>query len=271
MGAGVRRPGRQLGVMWMVVVAVLGGSLVTPAGAEVVEGRCSGVISLGDAVTVGFDHPRDVPLPVPAGGTFGFLGEVDRGPDDPDTIDYQGELSVLLPLGSVPLQTWRGNTSTAEVVGTGSFEVPSGVPGGTGAIPLELVFTAGDDRCVIVLGVVAPGPTWDVLRVLLVVVALLLLMVTAAAGRRDARGRGRPLTGLVSGLFAGAVTAGALFGVAAIPLDSAVWWLLPILLAVTGLLLGVTAPFGSGTRRADRTGSRPPHGPAEVDQLHQSD
>lgn len=254
MGADGRRRGHHVGLTWMVVVAVVGGALAAPARAEVVEGRCTGVISLGDTVTVGFDHPRDAAVQVPPEGTFGFLATVDRGPDDPETIDYVGELSVLLPLGSVPVQTWRGNTSTAEVVGTGAFQVPGVVPGGTGAIPLELEFTAGDDRCVIVLGVVAPGPTWDVLRVLLVVVALALLVVTLAAGRADARGRGRPLTGLVAGGLAGVFTAGALFGVAVIPLDSIAWLLLPAAIAAAGLLLGVTAPFGGGQHRAERPG-----------------
>ena len=58
--------------------------------------------------------------------------------------------------------------------------------------------------------------------------------------------KGRPFLGVISGFFFGLFGAATLFLFGAIPLDSHLIWILPILGVVLGLLMATLAPFGSG-------------------------
>jgi hypothetical protein len=57
--------------------------------------------------------------------------------------------------------------------------------------------------------------------------------------------KGRPFLGVISGFFFGLFGAVALFLFGAIPLDSHLVWILPIVGIVLGLLMATWAPFGS--------------------------
>ena len=57
--------------------------------------------------------------------------------------------------------------------------------------------------------------------------------------------KGRPFLGVISGFFFGLFGAATLFLFGAIPLDSHLVWILPILGIVLGLLMATWAPFGS--------------------------
>lgn len=255
-----------------VAAALLGSAAPMAAVAEVVSGTCTGSVTIDDTVVLEADQPRDVAVEVPTSGSFVFVGSIDRDAGEEAPVPYSGELRLLLPVGSWQLESWSGETTDTEVVASGGYVLPEVLPGGTGPIPFEVVHIAGGDVCRIVVSVTTPGSTWDAVTIGLLVVTLLLVAATFAAGRQDTRGRGRPLVGLIAGLVGGLTAAATLFGSAAIALDSAVWWVLPAVLAALGLLLGAAAPFGGGAGTAetpDADGAGPgggaPGGPIPLD------
>ncbi|MFO7778588.1 MAG: hypothetical protein R6V28_09565 [Nitriliruptoraceae bacterium] len=243
---------RSVVVPWSLVTTVLASLLLTwslqaPAAAEVVSGSCTGTVTIDDGIVLEATQPRETPVEVPANGSFVFVGSIDGSDDEEVSVPFSGELRLLLPVGSWPLEDWSGETSDTEVVASGGYALPGVMPGGTGPIPFEVLHIVGGEVCRIVVSVTTPGSTWDAVTIGLLAVTLLLVAATFAAGRRDGRGRGRPLVGLLAGLLGGLTAAATLFGAAAIPLDSAVWWILPAVLAALGLLLGAVAPFGGET------------------------
>jgi len=240
----------------LAALALIGAFPATPASAEVVEGDCDGVVTIDDEVVIDAAQPADVPVEVPRRGSFEFEGTIEREPDE-DPITQRGELRLLLPIGSHTLETWSGTTSTPEVVGRGTYEVPTFAPGGSGPLPLELVITADRQRCVILVGVTVPGTTWDATTFTLLLVTVLLLAALLFSGRRDAKGKGRPLVGLLSGLLAGILAAATLFVGALIALNSVLWWVLPVVLAALGVLIGVAAPFGRDPVVPEEDGAEP--------------
>lgn len=76
-----------------------------------------------------------------------------------------------------------------------------------------------------------------------------LLWATLQAGRRRAHGAGRPIQGLVAGLFAGVAGTAGLYSLGVITLDSPGWILLPLVLSTVGTALGATAPFPRSAHR----------------------
>ncbi len=249
-----------------VACTLLGSALQAPAAAEVVSGSCTGTATLGDSVVLDAEQPRDTAVQVPAEASFAFVGSIDREAGEEVAVPYSGELRLLLPVGSWPVEEWSGETTETEVVVTGGYALPGVLPPGTGPIPLEVVHIVDGEVCRIVVSIATGGSTWDPVTIGLLVVTLLLVAATFAAGRRDARGRGRPLVGLVAGLLGGLAAAATLFGAAAIALDSAVWWVLPAVLAALGLLLGAAAPFGVGAGPdATTTDDRGPGGGSATD------
>lgn len=251
---------------WIALVActaaLLGASMSRPAAAEVVSGSCTGTVTIDDTVVLDADQPRDAAVEVPTTGSFVFVGSIERDAGEEAPIPFSGELRLLLPVGSVLLEEWSGETTDAEVVATGGYALPGVLPGGTGPIPFEVVHIAGGDVCRVVVSVTTPGSTWDAVTIVLLVVTLLLVAATFTAGRPDMRGRGRPLVGFVAGLLGGLTGAATLFGSATIALDSAVWWVLPAVLAALGLLLGAAAPFGGGNGETAAETPGPGTGPS---------
>jgi hypothetical protein len=243
-------------IAWASVL--LGSTVQSSAAAEVVSGSCTGTVTIDDSVVLEADQPRDVPVEVPTNGSFVFVGSIDRDGGEEAPVPYRGELRLLLPIGSWQLEDWSGETTETEVVASGGYALPGVLPGGTGAIPFEVVHIAGGDVCRIVVSVTTLGSTWDAMTIGLLVVTFLLVAATFAAGRQDASGRGRPLVGLVAGLLGGLTGAATLFGAAGISLDSAVWLVLPAVLGALGLLLGVMAPFGGEPTAPDTASDADP-------------
>lgn len=247
----------------LTVTAALLGSVPTTAVAEVVSGSCTGSVTIDDTIVLEADQPRDVAVEVPSSGSYVFVGSIDRDGGEESPVPYSGSLRLQLPVGSVALGEWSGETTDTEVVASGGYALPGVLPGGTGPIPVEVVHIAGGEVCRIIVSITTPGDTWDALTIGLLVVTVLLVAATFAAGRQDARGRGRPLAGLFAGLVGGLTGAAMLFGTATIALDSPVWWVLPAVLAALGLLLGSLAPFGgasAATASPDADGGGPSGG-----------
>ena len=229
--------------------------LQVPGAAEVVSGSCTGTVTIDDGVVLEATQPREVATEVPTEGSFVFVGSIEGDGDAGEAVPFSGELRLLLPIGSWPLEAWSGETGDTEVVVNGGYALPGVLPSGTGPIPFEVVHIVGGEVCRIVVSVAAPGSSWDAVTIGLLVASLLLVAAMFAAGRRDLRGRGRPLVGLIAGLLGGLMAAATLFGAGGVALDSAVWWILPAILAALGLLLGAVAPFGREAESTEVRGS----------------
>ena len=250
--------------MAAVIAAVSGMMLAGPAAAEVIEGDCSGALTTADDVAlVDTDQPITEPVAIPAQGTLEFTGSF--GPDvERDTpAEVQGELRGQHPFGSWQIARWQDETLTGQAQGTESYSLPRFLPRGSGPVALELEVTVDDERCLIVGSAQIDGARWDGLTLTALVIAVLLLVATLFAGRRDARGQGRPLVGMLAGVLTGIAAAATLFGSGIIALDSPVWWGLPAVGVALGLLLGATAPFGK--QAPDETAQPDPTTPASTD------
>jgi hypothetical protein len=224
----------------LAVAATLASS--QPAHAEVLEGACVGVVALDDEVVVDTGASAGDVAVVPPSGTLTWAGS-DPSLDDEQPTAVQGELLARHPFGRFQLAAWSGTSDGPEATGTASYDVPRFIPRGSGPIPLELDVALGDAPCRIAGTVRLEGATFDPLSAAALVVGAVLLVAMLAAGRADDRGRGRPVVALVAGLGAGLAGAATLFGVQVIPLDSQVWWILPVLLAALGVAVGAAAPF----------------------------
>ena len=231
----------------IVILAIL--AALSPASAEVVEGSCTGTLTMDDDVVVDAAQPPSTPIVIPASGTLQVEGSFDREVDEAEEVAYRGDLRGQHPFGSWVIASWAGESAVAEVSATESYAIPSFVPRGSGPIPVEVDIDLGGETCRIAGAVAVAGATFDGLTIALLLATLLLLVAVGAAGRSsDTRRSGRPILGLIAGLFAGATGAASLFGVGVIALDSYVWWVAPVVVAALGLALGALGPFG---RRSD--------------------
>lgn len=235
-----RRAGRWLAPVGALSVLLLAAG--SPASAEVLEGSCEGSVVLEDELVVATSGP-DTVATMPPSGTLGWSGS-DPQLDGEGVTDVEGQLLARHPFGWLQLASWSGDTVGTEASGTATYAVPGFLPRGSGPIPLELDVALGAEPCRIAGTVQLEGAVLDPLSAAALLVGLVLLVAMMAGGRADARGRGRPVLALVAGGGAGIAGAATLFGVAVIPLDSPVWWILPLLLAALGLALGAAAPFG---------------------------
>ncbi len=222
-------------------------AMATEASAEVVEGSCTGTVTMNGELAIDADRAAMTPAVIAESGTAQIVGSFDREPSD-EAMPYRSELQGRHAFGTWTISSWSGQTLTPEVDATESYTLPVFIPRGSGAVPLSLDVAFGDDTCQIVGTVAVAGPTFDGLTIGLLIATLLLLAATIAAGRAGSRGRGRPLVGLFVGLLAGLAGATTLFGAGAIALDSILWWIAPLVLGALGIALGVAAPFGRDTR-----------------------
>jgi hypothetical protein len=217
--------------------------LVGPAAGEVVEGSCTGSVTMQGRPVIDAQQPSSVPVEIPDRGTAEIAGGFDRDPA-PAPVPSLGELRGRHAFGTWVIASWAGRSTTPELAATRTYELPDIIPRGSGPIPVVLDVTFGEESCRVVGTAVVAGPRFDRLTITLLVVTGLLLVATAGSGRSRARGSGRPLVGTIAGLLAGATGAAALFGSGSIALDSNVWFVAPLLLGALGVTLGVLAPFG---------------------------
>jgi hypothetical protein len=236
----------------VILVAAVGVFVwVGPAAGQVVEGTCTGSVTMEGQLVVDVQQPSTAPVEIPDRGTAAVAGSFDLPPAE-TPVPYRSELRGRHAFGTFVITSWDGQSTTPEVVAERSYELPNVIPRGSGPIPVVLDAAFGDESCRIVGTVAVAGPTFDGLTVAMLLVTGLLLGATAASGRSRARGSGRPLVGAITGLFAGGTGAVALFGAGTIALDSNVWFVAPLLLGALGVTLGAVAPFG-----------RPPAGAAD--------
>ena len=215
----------------------------SPATAEVVDGTCTGTVTMDGEPVIDAQQARSVPAVVPDRGIADVVGGFDVEPSD-QAVPYRGELRGQHAFGSWVITSWTGQTSTSEVVASQAYALPNFIPRGSGPVPLVLDVSVGTDSCRIIGMFAVAGPTFDGLTIVLLGVTLVLLAATLGAGRAGRRGFGRPFVGLVTGVLAGAAGAVTLFGAGAISLDSNVWWFAPLVVAALGAALGMVAPFG---------------------------
>jgi hypothetical protein len=216
---------------------------VGPAAGQVVEGTCTGSVTMEGQLAVDVQQLSTAPVEIPDRGTAEVAGSFELPPAEAP-VPYRGELRGRHAFGTFVIASWEGLSTTPEVVAERSYELPNVIPRGSGPIPVVLDATFGDESCRVVGTVAVAGPTFDGLTVAMLLVTGLLLGATAASGRSRARGSGRPLVGAVTGLLAGGTGAVALFGAGTIALDSNVWFVAPLLLGALGVTLGAVAPFG---------------------------
>jgi hypothetical protein len=236
----------------VILVAAVGVFVwVGPAAGQVVEGTCTGSVTMEGQLVVDVQQPSTAPVEIPDRGTAAVAGSFDLPPAEAP-VPYRGELRGRHAFGTFVITSWDGQSTSPEVVAERSYELPNVIPRGSGPIPVVLDAAFGDESCRIVGTVAVAGPTFDGLTVAMLLVTGLLLGATAASGRSRARGSGRPLVGAITGLLAGGTGAVALFGAGTIALDSNVWFVAPLLLGALGVTLGAVAPFG-----------RPPAGDAD--------
>lgn len=228
-------------------------AMIGPVAGEVVDGTCTGEVTMEGVRVVDAQQPASTPVAIPDRGTAQVVGSFDLEPLD-EPVPYRGALRGQHAFGSWLIASWTGQSSVPEVAGSQAFALPNFIPRGSGPVPLALDVSFGDESCRIVGALAVAGPTFDGLTVAWLVATLLLLATTVAAGRSGARGSGRPFVGLVSGLLAGGTGAMTLFGAGAITLDSNVWWYAPVMLAALGAALGAAAPFG---RKKGKDGDQP--------------
>jgi hypothetical protein len=224
---------------------------VGPAAGQVVEGTCTGSVTMEGQLVVDVQQLSSAPVEIPDRGTAEVAGSFELPPAEAP-VPYRGELRGRHAFGTFLITSWDGQSTTPEVVAERSYELPNVIPRGSGPIPVVLDAVFGDESCRVVGTVAVAGPTFDGLTVAMLLVTGLLLGATAASGRSRARGSGRPLVGAITGLLAGGTGALALFGAGTIALDSNVWFVAPLLLGALGVTLGAVAPFG-----------RPPAGDAD--------
>jgi hypothetical protein len=235
---------------------------VGPAAGEVVEGTCTGSVTMEGQPAVDVQQASEVPVEIPDRGIAQVAGSFDLPPAE-TPVPYRGELRGRHAFGTFEITSWSGRSSTPEMVAERTYELPNVIPRGSGPIPVVLEAAFGDESCRIVGAVVVAGPRFDGLTLGMLVVTGLLLGATAASGRSGPRGSGRPLVGALTGLLAGGTGAVALFGTGTIPLDSNVWLVAPLLLGALGVTLGAVAPFGrvpgdDADRSSDAEGSDRP-------------
>jgi hypothetical protein len=216
---------------------------VGPAAGEVVDGSCTGSVTMDGQLAVDVLQPSTTPVQIPDRGTAEVAGSFDLPPSEAP-VPYRSELRGRHAFGTWVITSWTGQSTTPEVVAARTYELPNFIPRGSGSIPVALDAAFGDEICRIVGAVAVAGPTFDGLTAAMLLVTGLLLGATAASGRSRARGSGRPLVGAITGLLAGGTGALALFGTGAIALDSNVWFVAPLLLGALGVTLGAVAPFG---------------------------
>lgn len=145
-------------VLWLAMFAA-------PAGAEVIEGDCTGFAEFSNGTRVTESTPLSVTNEVPVEDTVVYEGSTNLSPPaEPES--FSGNVSVRLPLGgSWVVADWPDNpdatTEETSAAGEYSYEVPSWVPKGTGGLEVTATHTQRNQTCTVaVVMTIAgdPGP-----------------------------------------------------------------------------------------------------------------
>jgi hypothetical protein len=222
-------------------------AVAVPANALITQGPCTGAVRYLDTnQVIDADDPLSPTIEVPGTGRLEYAGALNLPPPDQE-VPYDGGVWVLFATGSWAAATWGpAATQDVEAGGLYTYEVPSWVPKGTGAIPVEVFHDHNGTICRARLNVALIGSPWGPVSIVVLIGAVLFMLAMLGAGfNRPAKGRGRPILGVVSGFLFGAFLGAALFLFGLINLESPFLVVLPFLLAFVGLILALWGPFGS--------------------------
>lgn len=222
-------------------------AVMVPAKALITQGPCTGSVRYLDTnQVIDATAPLSPTIEIPLAGRLEYAGALNQPPPGTE-VPYEGGVFVLFLTGSWAAATW-GPAASDEVVAGGlyTYDVPSWAPRGTGAIPVEAFHDHNGTICRARFNVALVGSPWGpVSIVVLIGTVLFMLVMLGAAFNRPAKGRGRPILGVVAGFLFGAFLGAALFLFGLIDLDSPFLTVLPFLLAFVGLALALWGPFGS--------------------------
>jgi hypothetical protein len=132
-----RRRYGSLGILGGIVLLMIG--MASPAYAEVLAGPCVGFAEFSNGVRVTEATPVSVVNEVPEQDTVIYGGDTKLSPPDEEEA-FEGNVTIKLPLG----QQWTvvnwpvppGETKEIADAGTYTYEVPSWVPRGAGALEM---------------------------------------------------------------------------------------------------------------------------------------
>ncbi len=241
---GIRRRWARLVVMFAIAGMVF--AVTVPANALITQGPCTGSVTYFDTnQVIDASAPLSPTIEVPLSGRLEYSGALNM-PAPTSEVPYEGGVFVEFLTGSWAAATW-GRALSAEVVAGGlySYDVPSWAPKGTGAIPVVAFHDHNGTICRAKFNVALIGSPWGPVSVVVLIgMVLFMLAMLGAAFNRPAKGRGRPILGVVAGFLFGAFLGAALFLFGLIDLDSPFLVVLPFLLAFLGLVLALWGPFG---------------------------
>lgn len=152
------------------VATILGGTVLlvlaaaAPAGAEVIQGDCVGIVEFSNGAEITDTTPLSDVVEVPAEDTVVYFGDTTLSPPDAPEA-FSGSVTLALPLGgSWVVADWPnppGETEEVADEGTYTYEVPGFVPQGTGAFELTGTHTQRGQTCIVAISVAvegSPGP-----------------------------------------------------------------------------------------------------------------
>ena len=130
-----------------VVLAI--GLLAAPAGAEVIQGDCTGSAEFTNGVKVVESRPIEDVAFVPVMDTVTYAGDTKLSPPPEEMPDsFNGGAAISLPWGAQTIVTWKGETLETKIdMGTYIYDVTGLVPQGTGPVLVAATHTQRGKTC----------------------------------------------------------------------------------------------------------------------------
>lgn len=153
--------GAILGALSMLLVGIL----AAPAGAEVIQGPCTGFADFSNGTHVDQSTPISVVNEVPAEDDVVYAGDTTLS-EPPEEESFEGYVSVRLPAGgSWVVVDWPdpagSKTKQTAAAGTYHYEVPGWVPRGTGGLEVTAYHVQRGQICEVAVTMAldgSPGP-----------------------------------------------------------------------------------------------------------------
>jgi len=149
-------------LLFGMLTVLLVGLLAIPASAEITQGSCQGSATFPEKATdkvLDAARPRSLVFEAPTGATVNYTGNLGPGAsasDDP--VPFVGGVSLQLPRTSIPIASWEGETEEFSDSGTYTYELPAGIPAGTGDIEVSAWHNhTGYGNCAAVVSVSIAG------------------------------------------------------------------------------------------------------------------
>lgn len=132
------------------LIALMIAAMAAPAGAEVISGECTGMVTFSDGTVVTEAQPRDEVVDVPPADTVMYEGAT--GLDAPtEPVPFSGSVDVRLPFMTWVVASWSGETVENSDAGSYSYDVPGFVPRGTGGFEVTGYHTQQGQTCEVVV------------------------------------------------------------------------------------------------------------------------